>query len=86
MGCTWGKFSSLPAEKQQKFETATRKENFQTETEGRTSGRKLSVTVLFTHVFSKDMISITIKTETSMRPVDGVLIVTVILLLFVSSA
>ena len=40
--------------------------------------------MLFTHVLSKDMLSITIKTETSMRPVEGVLIViTVILLLFV---
>ena len=43
MGRTWEKFS-LPAKKQQKFETATGKENFQTETEGCTSGRKLSVT------------------------------------------
>ena len=60
MGRTWEKFSSLPAKKRQKFETATGEENFQTETEGRTSGRKLSVTMLFTHVFSKDMISITI--------------------------
>ena len=41
---TWEKFSSLPAKKRQKFETATRKKNFQTETEGRTSRRKLSVT------------------------------------------
>ena len=30
--------------KRQKFETAAGKENFQTETEGRSSGRKLSVT------------------------------------------
>ena len=60
MGRTWEKFSSLPAKKRQKFETATGKETFQTETEGRTCGRKLSVTALFTHVFSKDMISITI--------------------------
>ena len=60
MGCTWEKLSSLPAKKRQKFETPTGKKNFQTETEGRTSGRKLSVTALFTHAFSKDMISITI--------------------------
>ena len=44
MGRTWEKFSSLPAKKLQKFETATGKKNFHTETEGRTSGRKLSVT------------------------------------------
>ena len=44
MGRTWEKFSSLPAKKRQKFETATGKENFQTETEGRTGGRKWSVT------------------------------------------
>ena len=37
MGRTWEKFSSLQAEKPQKFETASGKENFQTETEGRTS-------------------------------------------------
>ena len=61
MGLTWEKFSSLLAKKRQKLETATGKENFQTETEGRTSGRKsVSVTALFTHVFSKDMILITI--------------------------
>ena len=60
MGRTWEKFSTLPAKKRQKFETATRKENFQTGTEGRTRGRKLSVTALFTHVFLKDVISITI--------------------------
>ena len=29
MGRTWEKFSSLPAEKPRKFETATGKENFQ---------------------------------------------------------
>ena len=39
MGRTWEKFSSLPAEKTQKLETATGKENFQTETEGRSSER-----------------------------------------------
>ena len=44
MGCTWEKFSSLLAKKRQKFETATGKKNFQTKTEGRSSGRKLSVT------------------------------------------
>ena len=44
MGRTWETFSSLPAKKTQKFETVTRKENFLTETEGRTCGRKLSVT------------------------------------------
>ena len=43
MGRTWEKFSSLPAKKRQKFETETGKENFQTEREGRTTGRKLSV-------------------------------------------
>ena len=64
MGCTWEKFSSLPAKKRQKFETATGKENFQTEPlgtqPGHTRGRKLAVTALFTRVFSKDVISITI--------------------------
>ena len=60
MGRTWEKFSSLPTKKRQKFETATGKENFQTEMGGRTCGRKLSVTALFTHVLLKDMISITI--------------------------
>ena len=29
MGRTWGKFSSLPAKKPRKFETATGKENFE---------------------------------------------------------
>ena len=38
MGRTWEKFSFLAAKKPQKFETATRKANFQTKTEGRTSG------------------------------------------------
>ena len=41
MGRSWEKLSSLPAKKPQKFETATRKENFETETEGRTTRRKL---------------------------------------------
>ena len=59
MGSTWEKFSFLPAKKQQKFETPTGKENFQTEMEGCTRRRKLAVTA-FTHVFSKDVISITI--------------------------
>ena len=44
MGRTWEKFSSLPAKKPQKFETVSGKENFETETEDRASGRKLSVT------------------------------------------
>lgn len=48
MGSTWEKFSSLPAKKRQKFETATGKEN------------QILDTALFTHVFSKDIISIAI--------------------------
>ena len=38
MGRTWEKFSSLPAKKPQKFETATGKENFDPTEEGRISG------------------------------------------------
>ena len=43
-GSYLGKVFIFADQKRQKFETATRKENFQTEMEGRTSGRKLSVT------------------------------------------
>ena len=39
MGRPWETFSSLPAKQPQKFETATGKENFSAEMEGRTSER-----------------------------------------------
>ena len=44
MGRTWETLSSLPAKKPHKFETVTRKENFLTQTEDHTCGRKLPVT------------------------------------------
>ena len=63
MGRTWEKFSSLPAKKPQKFETATGKENFQTNQWEKIVSNQILDTPLFTHVFLnnlKDMISVTI--------------------------
>ena len=63
MDRTWEKSKSLQAKKAQKFETATEKENFK-----QTAGRNREIiiskhildTTLFTHVLSKDMISIAV--------------------------
>ena len=70
----------MQAKKTQKFETATGKENFQTETAGRNWEIIVSYQILdttsFTHVLLKEMISIAVyKKETSMHPEEGVLIV-----------
>ena len=55
MGCTWEKFSSLLAINPQKFETATRKENFKKEKEGCTSGRKIVSSQIQKHDIDQDL-------------------------------